>query len=60
MDTNAVGMHGHPRFTGDLDIWMAIDSENAERMIGVLEFHPCRALRMRATSLLSAAPEPRR
>jgi hypothetical protein len=29
---HAVTFHGHPRFTGDLDIWIATDPENASRM----------------------------
>lgn len=29
----AVGIHGHPRFTGDLDIWLNPSSENAQRII---------------------------
>lgn len=33
----AVGYHGYPRATNDMDIWIAIDSENAELMIKVLK-----------------------
>ena len=29
----AVGYHGYPRATGDLDLWVAIDSQNAERIV---------------------------
>jgi predicted nucleotidyltransferase len=29
----AVGIHGHPRYTGDLDIWLLPSKENAERII---------------------------
>jgi hypothetical protein len=29
----AVGFHGHPRYTGDIDFWIAISDENAERML---------------------------
>jgi phage replication-related protein YjqB (UPF0714/DUF867 family) len=32
----AVGYHGYPRATNDLDIWIASDPENAERMVAVL------------------------
>jgi len=32
----AVGAHGYPRATGDLDIWIAIDSQNAETLVTVL------------------------
>jgi hypothetical protein len=29
----AVGIHGHPRYTGDLDIWLNPTSENAKRIL---------------------------
>lgn len=29
----AVGVHGHPRYTGDLDIWLNPTQENAERIL---------------------------
>lgn len=29
----AVGIHGYPRFTGDLDIWINITPDNARRML---------------------------
>ncbi len=29
----AVGVHGHPRYTGDLDIWLNPTQENAERVL---------------------------
>lgn len=29
----AVGIHGHPRYTGDLDIWLNPTLENAEKVI---------------------------
>lgn len=32
----AVAAHGHPRYTGDLDIWLLVDRENAERLVQVL------------------------
>ena len=32
----AVGHYGHPRATGDLDIWFAIDRANAEALVKVL------------------------
>ena len=32
----AVGYHGYPRATNDMDIWIAIHSQNAERMVAVL------------------------
>jgi hypothetical protein len=33
----AVGYHGYPRFTNDLDIWIAIDPANADRVVNVLK-----------------------
>ena len=32
----AVGCHGYPRATNDMDIWIAIHPDNAERMVAVL------------------------
>jgi hypothetical protein len=32
----AVGYHGYPRATGDLDIWVAIDEQTAMKMVEVL------------------------
>ncbi len=32
----AVGYHGYPRATNDLDIWIAVNPENAQRMVAVL------------------------
>ncbi len=32
----AVGYHGYPRATGDMDIWIALDPENARRMVDTL------------------------
>jgi hypothetical protein len=33
----AVGYHGYPRPTGDLDIWISSTRENAERALGALQ-----------------------
>ena len=33
----AVGFHGYPRATADMDIWVAIHPENAERLVAVLK-----------------------
>ncbi len=32
----AVGLHGYPRATVDLDVWVRADPANAERIIGAL------------------------
>lgn len=31
----AVGFHGYPRYTGDIDFLMAIDPQNAEKLVEV-------------------------
>lgn len=33
----AVGYHGYSRATADLDIWIAVDAENASKMVAVLQ-----------------------
>jgi hypothetical protein len=33
----ALAFHGKPRHTGDLDIWINISENNADRMLGVLK-----------------------
>ena len=33
----AVGYHGYPRATGDLDIWIAIDRDNASKIADALK-----------------------
>lgn len=33
----AVGYHGHPRATGDMDIWVERSADNAARLVRVLE-----------------------
>ena len=33
----AVGFHGHPRYTKDLDIWIWIDGHNAEKIVQALD-----------------------
>ena len=33
----AVGYHGYPRATADMDLWVAIHQENAERLVTVLK-----------------------
>jgi hypothetical protein len=32
----AVGMHGYPRYTKDLDIWLLVSEENANKIIKAL------------------------
>jgi len=33
----AVGYYGYPRATGDMDVWIAINPENAEKLVTVLK-----------------------
>lgn len=33
----AVAFHGHPRYTKDLDIWILLDTVNANKLLNVLE-----------------------
>ncbi len=33
----AVAVHGHPRFTKDLDVWVWLDEQNAERIVAALD-----------------------
>jgi hypothetical protein len=33
----AVAAHGHPRFTKDLDVWVWLDTQNANRLVSALE-----------------------
>ncbi len=33
----AVALHGHPRYTKDVDVWIEMSSENAANMIKALE-----------------------
>ena len=33
----ALAAYGHPRYTGDLDFWIGTDSDNADRVLSVLE-----------------------
>ena len=33
----AVALHGHPRYTKDVDIWVGLDEENARRLVQAIE-----------------------
>ena len=33
----AVAVHGHPRYTKDIDIWIQVSSENASRIVKAIE-----------------------
>jgi hypothetical protein len=33
----AVALHGHPRYTKDIDIWVELDKDNAEKLIRAIK-----------------------
>ncbi len=33
----AVALHGHPRYTGDLDVWVMVDPANVDRLLAALD-----------------------
>jgi hypothetical protein len=48
----AVGIHGFPRYTGDLDVFIAISEENAEKVLEVLAAFGFPDLGLRKTDFL--------
>lgn len=36
VDGYAVALHGHPRYTKDIDIWIWLDQQNAQRIVDAL------------------------
>lgn len=48
----AVAVHGHPRYTKDMDVWIARDEENAARMVRALEDFGFRSLGLREADFL--------
>jgi hypothetical protein len=48
----AVAFHGYPRYTKDLDVWIEISPENAERVIKALEKFGFGSLGLRASDFL--------
>lgn len=36
----ALAAHGHPRYTGDIDFWIAPEPANIERLLAALEPPP--------------------
>jgi hypothetical protein len=48
----AVGVHGFPRYTGDLDVFVAISRENAGRLLGVLAEFGFSSLKLTAEDFL--------
>lgn len=48
----AVALHGHPRYTKDIDIWVGLDEENAGRLIRAIEDFGFGSLGLRAGDFL--------
>jgi hypothetical protein len=48
----AVALYGYPRYTKDLDIWIELDPENAERIIAALEQFGFASLELTAADFL--------
>jgi predicted nucleotidyltransferase len=48
----AVGVHGFPRYTGDLDVFVAISRENAGRLVNVFNEFGFEALKLKAEDFL--------
>lgn len=48
----AVALHGYPRLTKDLDIWLWLDAENASRIVKALADFGFDSLGLHATDFL--------
>ena len=48
----AVALHGHPRYTKDIDVWVGLDEENAGRLVQALEDFGFGSLRLAAEDFL--------
>lgn len=49
----AVAIHGHPRYTKDMDIWIALNEANAQKMIQTLEQFGFGSLGLEASDFLT-------
>jgi len=48
----AVAFHGHPRYTKDMDVWIAMKPDNAAKMVKALEQFGFGSLGLRAEDFL--------
>ena len=48
----AVALHGHPRYTKDLDVWIAMNPDNAAKMVKALEQFGFGSLGLKAEDFL--------
>ncbi len=44
----AVGLHGYPRYTGDLDVWVESSAENGKKIVAVLDEFGFASLNLKA------------
>jgi hypothetical protein len=49
----AVGFHGYPRYTKDLDVWIEISNENAENIVAALNQFGFGAVNFKAIDFLN-------
>ena len=49
----AVAFHGHPRYTKDMDVWIAMDAENAANMVKALDQFGFASLGLQAADFLT-------
>ena len=50
----AVALHGHPRYTKDLDIWIWIHKDNAEKLLNTLKEFGFTSLGLKIDDFLSS------
>jgi phage replication-related protein YjqB (UPF0714/DUF867 family) len=48
----AVALHGHPRYTKDIDIWVDLNRENAEKLIQAIQQFGFESLGLKADDFL--------
>ena len=48
----ALAAHGHPRYTGDIDIWVKPSADNVARLLGVLDEFGFRSLGLTASDFM--------
>ena len=49
----AVALHGHPRYTKDIDVWIELSPENAAKMVQALEQFGFESLQLQADDFLT-------
>jgi hypothetical protein len=50
----AVAFHGHPRYTKDIDIWIEVDPDNADRLVRALTQFGFASLELTADDFLES------